>query len=146
MFRETTIRIFGIERVIRTERAAGTVKALEGAHTRAVKAAIEAMYAPAAKARAAEFRARANECRAFGRRPLDEDASRAREALPYGVDFVSEAKRLDKEAKSLERRWFTAPKDRCAEMRRPHPKVRYNLTPADPLISDFYEPTIDPSE
>ncbi|MEU1373007.1 hypothetical protein ABZ442_04995 [Streptomyces triculaminicus] len=146
MFRETTIRILGIERVIRTERVSGTVQALEAAHTKAVKAAAEEMYAPAAKARAAEFRARADEYRALERGPFDEARFLAKKALPYGVDFLSEAKRLDKEAKSLERRWFTVPKDRCAELRRPHPKVRYNLAPTDPLISDCYEPITEHSE
>jgi hypothetical protein len=43
-FRETTIRVAGVERVIRTERVAKvrTVKQLEAAHTKAVKAAIVA--------------------------------------------------------------------------------------------------------
>ncbi|MGW2515037.1 hypothetical protein ACWC0A_37850 [Streptomyces scopuliridis] len=38
-FRETKLRIFGVERVIRTERT-GSVKQLEAAHTKAVKAVL----------------------------------------------------------------------------------------------------------
>lgn len=43
-YRETTIRVAGVDRVIRTERAGKvkTVKQLEAAHTKAVKAAINA--------------------------------------------------------------------------------------------------------
>ncbi|MFJ5103229.1 hypothetical protein [Streptomyces sp. NPDC088554] len=39
-FRETKLRIFGVERIVRTERA-GSVKQLEAAHMKAVKAAID---------------------------------------------------------------------------------------------------------
>lgn len=43
-FRETTITIFGEARVIRTERT-GTVRQLESAHTKAVRAALSETYA-----------------------------------------------------------------------------------------------------
>jgi hypothetical protein len=42
-FRETTVRVYGVERVVRTERA-GSAKQLEAAHTKAVKAALEEMH------------------------------------------------------------------------------------------------------
>ncbi|MCM2391759.1 hypothetical protein [Streptomyces albipurpureus] len=48
-FRETTLRVTGAERVIRTERK-GTVKHLEAAHTKAVKAALLEMRKAAAPA------------------------------------------------------------------------------------------------
>lgn len=48
-FRETTVRVFGVERVVRTQRTT-TVKALEAAHTKAVKAALtELTTAPSEK-------------------------------------------------------------------------------------------------
>ncbi|MFJ9213051.1 hypothetical protein [Streptomyces sp. NPDC102264] len=46
-FRETKLRIFGVERVIRTERTGKvrTIKQLESAHTKAVKSALEGVQA-----------------------------------------------------------------------------------------------------
>jgi hypothetical protein len=42
-FRETSIRVSGVARVIRTERGRGTVAKMDAAHTKAVKAALEEM-------------------------------------------------------------------------------------------------------
>ncbi|WP_406324016.1 hypothetical protein [Streptomyces niveus] len=53
-FRETTLRIMGVETVVRTERT-GTVKQLEAAHMKAVKAALVELrrpHVPALRARA----------------------------------------------------------------------------------------------
>lgn len=55
-FRETTIRVFGVERVVRTELKT-SVKALESAHMKAVKAALEDLHSSAVTAYADRIRA-----------------------------------------------------------------------------------------
>lgn len=52
-FRETWLRLYGVERVVRTERT-GSVKQLEAAHTAAVKAALAELHAAEMDRRYAE--------------------------------------------------------------------------------------------
>lgn len=80
-FRETTIRVAGVERVIRTERVdkVRTVKQLEAAHTKAVKAVVIEMRRanlPAFKVSADKAEVEAKKSR--GSWLLAEDAKRAR--------------------------------------------------------------------
>lgn len=122
-FRETTIRVHGVERVVRTERRT-TVKALESVHTKAVKAAITEMHADAVpvyaeRVRTMDLTAVVAE---IGRVYDYYDAHRlvAQNGGVSGTKVLAE--RL---IQRFAKRRFTAPSSGYASARRPFPPVRY---------------------
>lgn len=126
--RETTIRIHGVERVVRTERAT-TVKALEGAHTKAVKAALEEMHKEEAPAYAERVRKmNRNDVVAEVGRVFDYyDAQRlvSRNGGAAGTNVLRD-RLVSKNAK----RRFTSAACNWDDARKGWPKVRFSSDPS----------------
>lgn len=129
-FRETTIRIHGVERVVRTERGTLAVKALESEHTKAVRTAIAEMHADAVPVYAERVRT-------MGRKAVVAEIGRvydrgealtlvARNGGAAGTKALAE--RLVK--RFTARRFNAPPSSGYAAMRKPFPPVRYAAVPA----------------
>lgn len=126
-FRETTVRVFGVERVIRTERKT-CVKELETSHTKAVKAALEELHSSAVPAYA-------DRIRALGREDVITEVGRthdyhtaqklvSRHGGASGTRALAELLITE-----FGKRRFTAGSSEYPSMRRPFPKVRYTDAP-----------------
>lgn len=127
-YRETTLTVFGTTHIVRTERT-GTVRQLEIAHTRAVRATLESLHA-AGKApalAAAKKAARDAHHLAYNHKsgPLLRDAIEADKTM----------KRIEKFKPTL----MSFPKSGAT----PHPKVKFDLSPEDPMFAGLHE-YIDP--
>lgn len=132
-YRETTLTVFGATRTVRTERTGKrTVRQLETAHTRAVRAAAEELHAAgkAAALAAAKTAARAADAAAFRHHS--------------GPAVVAAHEAHERVARFQKGRKFEAPAFPDMEARRrPHPPVKYDLAPTDDLFAGLYE-FIDP--
>ncbi|WP_338675970.1 hypothetical protein V1460_25600 [Streptomyces sp. SCSIO 30461] len=132
--RETAITVFGVTRIIRTERKS-TIRALEMAHTKAVRDALTELH-NAGKSdalRAARKAAQVSEAAAYQHAsgPMAQAAHNARRRV-----------------RDIEKRKFTAPSfpDLKARMR-PEP-VKFDLSPTDPMFADiheFFDPDAEPA-
>jgi hypothetical protein len=136
-YRETTIRIHGLERVIRTEQT-GTVKQLEAAHTKAVKAAVTELHAQSVPAYAARVRKmdRAAVIVEVSNVLPFYDAQKlvARNGGAAGAHVLREGL-----VTRYERRKFTVPGTNYTDARKPFPKVKFNIAVTDPLVAEFHE-------
>ncbi|WP_128378531.1 hypothetical protein [Streptomyces cavernae] len=127
-FKETTVTVFGVTRIIRTERTGRvrTIRQLETSHTKAVRAALTELH-EAGKAdalAAAEKTARKAEAAArnHGSGPLLIKAQTARQRV-----------------KDIQARKFTAPAFPDLKARgRPEP-VKFDLSPDAPIFADIHE-------
>ncbi|CAL9611530.1 hypothetical protein SUDANB1_05637 [Streptomyces sp. enrichment culture] len=128
-FRETTVTVYGTTRTIRTERT-GTVKQLDAAHTKAVRAALtelhEAGKGDALKAAQAAAKKAAAAARDHASGPL----------LQAAID-------AQKHVKHIQNRKFTVPSFPSLKARlRPEP-LKFDLSPTDPVfhgVHEFFDP------
>ncbi|MFG2404246.1 hypothetical protein ACGFR8_07880 [Streptomyces brevispora] len=128
--RETTVTVYGTTRTIRTEQT-GTVRQMETAHTKAVKAALQELHTTGKDAAlSAAKKAAAAADRACRDRLTPATAVAAENAR-------SRIKRINK------RQWTGYSFPNLDAMRRPHAPVKFDLDPADTLFADCHE-FIDP--
>ncbi|MEU9033783.1 hypothetical protein AB0D45_02545 [Streptomyces sp. NPDC048352] len=129
-YRETTVTVYGTTRTVRTERT-GTVRQMETAHTRAVRATLEELHAAGkGKALAAAKRAA-------------RDADAKARNHHSGPDLIA-AQDAHRAVARIEKRKFEAPSfPNFKAMTRPHPPVKFDLDPTDALFADCHE-FIDP--
>ncbi|WP_327415423.1 hypothetical protein [Streptomyces sp. NBC_01233] len=129
-YRETTVTVYGTRRTVRTERT-GTVRQMETAHTRAVRATLEELHATgkAGALAAAKRTARAADAKARNHHS--------------GPDLIA-AQDAHRAVKRIEKRKFEAPTfPNFKAMTRPHPPVKFDLEPTDALFDGLHE-FIDP--
>ncbi|WDM16685.1 hypothetical protein J3S85_37590 [Streptomyces lavenduligriseus] len=121
MKRETTITVAGIERVIRTEMVGHirTVKALETAHTKAVKAALVEMRRDALPV----FQAAADKA---------EEHAKTRPVDPLAMMSAKDARNTARRAERGTLHSHGTYNVRTA--RKPHPSVRYTETVPEYLV------------
>jgi hypothetical protein len=112
-FRETTVRVYGLERVVRTE-GQRTVKQLEAAHTKAVKAALEEMHTTELDRIGAEDMASLERKRWKDREGWAGSGARAKENAISQAKESHEKRRLRK---------FNFPKCNWVDARKGWPKV-----------------------
>ncbi|MCY0957712.1 hypothetical protein [Streptomyces sp. H27-H5] len=125
-YRETTVTIYGVRRTVRTERT-GTVRQMETAHTRAVRATLEELH-DANKARALAAAKRTA-------RAADEKARGHNSGPDQRAAFDA-----NRAVAQIEKRKFEAPTfPNFAAMARPHPPVKFDLDPTDAQFADCHE-------
>lgn len=133
-FRETSIRVSGTARVIRTERGRGTVAKMDAAHTKAVKAALEEMDRALVDAFHADAMAHLTTAEYPDPEGWGDMAVGAGERR-RAADIADEEARY---AQSLAKRRFTFPRSTWADARKGWPKVTFK--PAIPAYLTQIEP------
>ncbi|GHA94469.1 hypothetical protein [Streptomyces chryseus] len=130
-YRETTVTVYGTTHTVRTERT-GTVRQMETAHTRAVRATLEELHAAGKDQALAAAKATARKADAKARNHNS------------GPDLIA-AQDAHRAVKRIEKRKFEAPSfPNFKAMTRPHPPVKFDLDPTDTLFADCHE-FIDPN-
>lgn len=130
-YRETTVTVYGTTRTIRTERPSGTTRQLETAHTRAVRTALQELHTAGKDQALTAAKAAAVKTDAAARHHHSGPAATAAHHAHQAV-------------KRIERRKFEAPSFQDFKAgTRPHPPVKFNLTPTDPMFAGLHE-YIDP--
>jgi hypothetical protein len=127
-FRETTVRVFGVERVVHTELKT-TVKALESAHMKAVKAALDEMRVSAAPAYAERVRT-ADRDAVVAEISRTHDYYDAQKLVSRNGGASGTRVLRERLVTKFQKRRFTAGSSAHTSARKPLPKVSYTVAPA----------------
>jgi hypothetical protein len=132
-YRETTIRLCGTEKVIRTEQGKRTQQQLGNAHTRAVQKALRELKdetAPAHRARVSKM-SREDVIAELGRRM---DFYEAQKLVSRNTGAAGTKVLRERLATLFERKTFSTPSSNWDDARKGDPKIQYTDTIPDELL------------